>query len=206
MTPHSKERSFASVCRRLLHQTLESKFSWATHPSAQIPSLGTVSVGIEIVRNEGGSMKRYLAAKCLIISITTTAAVLIFASDTTAAGANGVTEPAFYVDGQLYRTVNTPTDLSRTRAPDFSFDTIYDFGGLQPNVATAAPGDPGYNGGRWRVRGLEFDDYEAAVEEFDTNDSGDLDSFEEVAEALEAGAATDIGVIKSFVCPVIKVP
>jgi hypothetical protein len=25
---------------------------------------------------------------------------------------------------------------------------------------TAAPGDPGYNGGRWMVHGLEFADYD----------------------------------------------
>ncbi len=46
-------------------------------------------------------------------------------------GAGGVTGPAFYVNGQLYRTVNTPTDLSKTGAPAHSFDSIYDFGGLQ---------------------------------------------------------------------------
>lgn len=123
-----------------------------------------------------------------------------------AAGSGGVTGPAFYVDGQLYRTVNTPTDLSNTGAPDRSFDTIYDFGGLQPNVATAAPGDRGYNGGRWRVHALSFSSYEAAVARFDTNDSGDLDSASEVQAALTAGAATDTGVVKSFVCPVIRVP
>src|SRR4051794_41734411 len=63
-----------------------------------------------------------------------------------AAGSGGVTGPAFYVDGQLYRTVNTPTDFSRTRAPDRSFDTMYEFFGLQRNVATAAPADPGLTG------------------------------------------------------------
>jgi hypothetical protein len=123
-----------------------------------------------------------------------------------AAGSGGVTGPAFYVDGQLYRTVNTPTDLSKTGAPDSSFDTIYQFFGLQPNVATAAPGDPGFNGGRWRVHGLEFADYDAAVAEFDANNSGDFDSADEVQAALAAGAAVDTGVIKSFECPVIKVP
>jgi hypothetical protein len=123
-----------------------------------------------------------------------------------AAGSGGVTGPAFYVDGQLYRTVNTPTDLSKTGAPDHSFDTIYDFGGLQPNVATAAPGDPGYNGGRWRVHGLSFINYAAAVMQFDSNGSGDLDSAAEVRAALAAGAATDMGIVKSFVCPVIRVP
>jgi len=122
-----------------------------------------------------------------------------------AAGSGGVTGPAFYVDGQLYRTVNTPTDLSNTGAPDSSFDTIYQFFGLQPNVATAAPGDPGFNGGRWRVHGLQFADYDAAVAQFDANNSGDFDSAAEVQAALDGGAAVDTEVIKSFECPVIRV-
>ena len=121
-----------------------------------------------------------------------------------AQGSGGVTEPAFYVDGELYRTVNTPTDLSGTGALEHSFDVIYDFSMLQPNVATAAPGDPGYNGGRWQVHGLEFADYDAAVAQFDVNGSGDFDSDEELNAALAAGAVTDTGVVKSFVCPVIK--
>lgn len=122
-----------------------------------------------------------------------------------AAGSGGVTGPAFYVDGQLYRTVNTPTDLSNTGAPDSSFDTIYQFFGLQPNVATAAPGDPGFNGGRWRVHGLQFADYDAAVAQFDANNSGDFDSAAEVQATLDGGAAVDTEVIKSFECPVIRV-
>jgi hypothetical protein len=117
----------------------------------------------------------------------------------------GVTGPAFYVDGVQYRTVNTPTELSNTGAPAHSFDTIYNFFGAQPlNVATAAPGDPGYNGGRWQVHGLEFSDYDAALAMFDANASGDFDSDEEVLAAIAAGAATDVGVVKSFVCPVIR--
>jgi hypothetical protein len=133
-------------------------------------------------------------------------AVLASAGSAIAGGSGGVSGPALYVDGQLYRTVGTPTDLSKTGAPANSFDTIYEFFGLQPNVATAAPGDPGYNGGRWRVHGLNFADYPAAVAAFDTNDSGNLDSDEEINAALAAGAATDIGVIKSFECPVIHLP
>jgi hypothetical protein len=118
----------------------------------------------------------------------------------------GVGGPAFYVDGQLYRTVGTPTDLSGTGAPAHSFDTIYQFFGLQPNVATAAPGDPGFNGGRWMVHGLSFSNYAAAVAAYDTNGSGNLDSDEEVAAALASGAATDIGVVRMFECPVIPLP
>jgi hypothetical protein len=72
-------------------------------------------------------------------------------------------------------------------------------------VATAAPGDPGYNGGRWRVHGLTFTNYAAAVAAYDANGSGDFDSEAEVAAAIAGGAATDIGVVKSFVCPVIQI-
>ncbi len=123
-----------------------------------------------------------------------------------AAGA-GVTGPAFYVDGTLYRTVGTPTDLSRTAAPAQSWDTIYDFGGNQRNVATTAPGDRGYNGGRWQVHALSFPSgYAAALAAGDANGSGAIDSDEELAAALATGAAVDAGVVKQFVCPVIPLP
>jgi hypothetical protein len=137
-----------------------------------------------------------LAAATLLVGSASVAA---------AAGSGGVGGPAFYVDGTLYRTVGTPTDLTGTGAPASSFDTIYEFFGVQTNVATAAPGDPGYNGGRWRVHGLTFTNYVAAVTAYDANLSGDLDSEAEVAAAIAGGAATDIGIVKSFVCPVIKI-
>src|SRR6266852_7256507 len=140
--------------------------------------------------------------KLVLAAIISALVAVAFASAAMAQGSGGVTGPSFYVNGQLYRTVGTPTDLSGTGAPASSFDTIYQFFGLQPNVATAAPGDPGFNGGRWRVHGLRFANYEAAVAQFDTNGSGNFDSDEEVAAAIAAGAATDIGVIKSFECPV----
>ena len=124
------------------------------------------------------------------------------------AGSGGVTGPAFYVDGQLYRTVNTPTDLSHTGAPAHSFDTIYMLPGQPFNVATAAPGDPGYNGGRWMVHLIAYNTSHAAtVAAHDANGSGDLDSAAEVQAALAdagPGGATDAGVVKEFVCPVIK--
>lgn len=124
-------------------------------------------------------------------------------------GAGGVTGPAFYVDGELYRTVGTPTDLSGTGAPIHSFDTIYAIAG-QPNVAEAAPGTLGYNGGRWMVRPVMFNaDYNTTLATYDANGSGDLDSNEEVGAALMDGGvagATLGGVVKSFECPVIKIP
>ena len=122
-----------------------------------------------------------------------------------AVSAAGVTGPAFYVDGELYRTVGTPTDLSRTGAPEHSFDTIYAIDG-QPNVATAAPGDRGFNGGRWRVHVLEIGDYSGALAAADANGSGDLDSAAEVESARAAGFIDDETRGPSFECPVIKVP
>ena len=116
----------------------------------------------------------------------------------------GVGGPAFYVNGVTYRTVGTPTDLSKTGAPASSFDTIYDFGGSQLN---AAPGDPGYHGGRWRVHALAWNtDYATTLAAHDTNHDGAIDTNAEVWGALAdggAGGAADLGVVKSFECPVI---
>jgi hypothetical protein len=118
----------------------------------------------------------------------------------------GVGGPAFYVEGAVYRTVGTPTDLSGTSAPDRSFDTIYEFFGAQLNVATAAPGDPAYDGGRWRVYGLTWNSsYADAVSEHGGG-NGVIDTNAEIAAVLAdpgpGGASTNL--IKSFVCPVIK--
>ena len=136
------------------------------------------------------------------------AGILAVPAGAMAGGSGGVTGPAFYVDGTLYRTVNTPTDFSHTGAPDSSFETIYDLGGLQPNVAEAGPGQPGFRGGRWQVRPLSFNtSYAATVAAHDANASGNLDSNEEVEAALAdtgPGGATLGPVVKSFECPVIK--
>jgi len=118
----------------------------------------------------------------------------------------GVTGPAFYVDGALYRTVGTPTALPQD-APVSSFDTIYDVSPSQTyNVADAAPGQPGYNGGRWLVQAITFGDFDAALATHDINGSGDFDSDEEIKAALAAGDAIDLGIVKSFVCPAIRLP
>ena len=133
---------------------------------------------------------------------------LVTAGAAFANGAGGVTGPAFYVNGEIYRTVGTPTDLSRTGAPAHSFDTIYDLGGAQLNVAEAAPGVSGYNGGRWMVHAVSFNtSWAATVAAHDSNGSGNLDSAAEVRSALAdpgATGATDLGVVKQFVCPAIK--
>jgi hypothetical protein len=141
------------------------------------------------------------------IALLASLAALAASGSALANGSGGVTGAAFYVDGQLYRTVNTPTDLSGTGAPAGSFDTIYALSG-QRNVATAAPGDLGYNGGRWMVHAVAYNtSWAATVAAHDANGSGDLDSAAEVSAAFAdpgSGGATDAGVVKQFVCPVIK--
>jgi hypothetical protein len=146
-------------------------------------------------------MKRAISIVALVLG------VVLVPTTALAAGAGGVTGPAFYVDGELYRTVGTPTDLTGTGAPEHSFDTIYAFvNGEQTNVAEAKPGDRDFNGGRWIVRGVTFADYGAAVSEHDANMSGNLDSAEEVEAALAGGDATYMGELARFVCPVIRIP
>lgn len=142
--------------------------------------------------------------KLSLIAIVT--AVAMLAPLTALAGVSG---PAFYVDGEVYRTVGTPTDFSTTGAPDHSYDTIYEFSGAQDlNVATAAPGDRSYNGGRWRVQVIGYapgEDYASAVAAHDDNSSGDFDSAAEVQAAIDAGVmTTNAG--PSFECPVIPIP
>ena len=145
-------------------------------------------------------MKRLVLLLGLVALVTTGSAI--------AGGSRGVTGPAFYVDGVLYRTVGTPTDLSKTGAPASSFDTIYALSGQPYNVSTVAPGYRGYNGGRWMVHAIAYNtSWAATVAAHDTNASGDLDSAAEVEAALAdpgPAGAKDTGVVKQFVCPAIK--
>lgn len=137
-------------------------------------------------------------ALSLVLALATLVAVALPATA-------GVTGPAFYVDGELYRTVGTPTDFSGTGAPADSYDVIYAIDGAR-NVAEAAPGDTDYNGGRWQVHAISIDDLDATIAAVDDNDSGTLDSAEEVHHALALGLAVDEGVVRSFLCPVIPLP
>ena len=148
------------------------------------------------------AVTRRLLAPALALVI----AIMAFSS----VSAAGVTGPAFYIDGILYRTVGTPTDFSSTGAPAHTYDVIYNFGGLQLNVATAAPGDPGFNGGRWEVHRLVFgaNQYQAALADalVDLNHNDVLDSDEEVLAAIARGYASDGGVIRRFECTVVPLP
>jgi hypothetical protein len=76
------------------------------------------------------------------------------------------------------------------------------------NVATAAPGDRDYNGGRWQVQVIgyaEGESYASALAAFDANGSGDFDSADEVQAAIGAEVITTTAG-PSFECPVITMP
>lgn len=142
-------------------------------------------------------------------SIRLAAPLLALAGLAVAAPAQaGVSGPAFWIDGTMYRTVATPTDLAGTGAPESTYDAIYDFGGAQANVAEAKPGDTDFNGGRWAVHQLAFPTgYDAALASGDTNANGSIDSTAELQPAFDDGTAVDTGtILKRFVCTVNRVP
>jgi hypothetical protein len=156
------------------------------------------------MRGLRGTRGRVATVRLAVAGVVVTAAAVFGSSSAFAAGVGG---SAFYAGGQLYRTVGTPTDLSGTGAPDGAWDVLYDFGGVQLNVSTVAPGDAGYNGGRWQVHALAFPaGYAAAVAAGDVDGDGVLTSGIEVEAALSAGTAADGGVVKQFECPVIPLP
>lgn len=121
-----------------------------------------------------------------------------------AEGATVVRGQAFYVDGGQYRTVLTPRDLP-TKAPLHSFDVLYNFQGVQPAVAEAAPGQPGYNGGRWIVNLVEYADGWQMYTDGMTSDGQPVFVSDEAVEAaVDAGALNVTYDVRRFVCPVIK--
>ena len=144
----------------------------------------------------------------LAVSILAVPALTFGGLAATAPAHAGVSGPAFWIDGTLYRTVATPTDLSGTGAPESTYDAIYSFGGAQQNVAEAKPGDTDFNGGRWAVHELAFPQgYAAALESGDANGNGAIDSTSELELAFADGTAADTGtILRRFVCTVNRVP
>jgi hypothetical protein len=109
--------------------------------------------------------------------------------------AGGPPSVGFYANGDLYRTVGTPTDFSKTGAPAHSFDHIYALGNGLMNVAESAPGDRDFNGGRWMVTPVEW--HTTPVQ---------LTSDTDVNDYAEAGLLTILDPIRFFECPVIRIP
>jgi hypothetical protein len=129
----------------------------------------------------------------LAAGATSAAILLAVAASTVAAG--GPPHVGFYANGDLYRTIGTPTDFSHTGAPASSFDRIFVLGDGLMNVAEAAPGDRDYNGGRWMVVPVTWN-----------TTPHQLKSDAQVMAAAQAGDLT-IGTtpLAEFECPVIPI-
>jgi hypothetical protein len=126
-----------------------------------------------------------LAAAAMLTSI---AATSVFA-------AGNPLHVGFYADGSLYRTLGTPTDFTNTGAPASSFEPIYALGNDLINVAAAAPGQPGFRGGRWMVLPVTWN--VTPVQ---------LTSGAQVLAYAQAGMLTIASTpVKEFECPVIPI-
>ncbi|HJP72495.1 MAG TPA: hypothetical protein VJ975_12330 [Candidatus Limnocylindria bacterium] len=125
------------------------------------------------------------------------AATFVLALSVSTVAAGGPPSLSFYVDGQRYRTIATPTDLSNTGAPDSSFDRIYALGNGLINVAEAKPGDADFNGGRWMVIPVTWS---MGVTPVQLTDADTIEAYE------QAGMVSFGAPIKYFVCTVNKVP
>jgi hypothetical protein len=86
--------------------------------------------------------------RLLLLGAATAAAAAALAGSAMADGV-GPASGTFYAFDQAFQSVITPTSIP----DDGPFDTLYmfpDCANCAP-VSDAAPGHPGYNGGRWRV-------------------------------------------------------
>jgi hypothetical protein len=97
----------------------------------------------------------------------------------------GPPEGTIYAFDKAFRTIATPTALPN-RGPT---DTIYEFPDCAScaSVSEAAPGTPGYNGGRWKV-----------VQAFG------ITSQLTNADAVVASASSLVDTGTRFVCPLIR--
>ena len=134
-------------------------------------------------------MRRTLAAMA--------AATFILALSVSSVAAAGPPSLSFYVDGQRYRTIGTPTDLSNTGAPESSFDRIYALGDGLINVAESKPGDRDFNGGRWMVIPVTW---ATGVSPVQLTDADTVEAWE------DAGMLSFGDPVKYFVCTVNRVP
>jgi hypothetical protein len=122
----------------------------------------------------------------LLLSLVSAVAAAVLAAPAAPVG-NSLGPPGstIYAFDQAYRTIATPTSLPNRGA----FDTIYVFPDCPTcaSVSEAAPGQPGYNGGRWKV-----------VQAFGI--TSQLTNAEAVVDA--ASSLVDTGT--RFVCPLIR--
>lgn len=132
-------------------------------------------------------LRRLAAALGAAALFTSVAATSVFAGAPPHIG--------FYADGTLWRTEGTTTDFTNTGAPTSSFEAIYALGSGLTNVAAAAPGDPGFRGGRWMVLPITW--HTTPVQ---------LTSADQVLAYASAGLLTIASTpVREFECPVIPI-
>src|SRR5215218_11076894 len=122
--------------------------------------------------------------RLILLVLASAVAVAVLAAPSMSSGL-GPPGSTIYAFDQAYRTIATPTSLP-DRGP---FDTIYVFPDCPScaSVSEAAPGHPGYNGGRWNV-----------VQAFGITTQ--LTNADDVV--AQASALVETGT--RFVCPLIK--
>jgi hypothetical protein len=124
-------------------------------------------------------------------SLLVVAAVAALAQGAFASQGAGPPGGNLYASDRLFSTIGTPADL-----PDHGrFDVIYVLGNGLANVAEAAPGEPGFNGGRWEVRPVTW--LTISPTQF-TNAA-------QVQAAAAAGQISIGAVIRRFECPLIPI-
>ncbi|HET6349416.1 MAG TPA: hypothetical protein VFH88_10085 [Candidatus Krumholzibacteria bacterium] len=114
---------------------------------------------------------------------------LVLAATSQAQGPLGPPGGLIYASGQLFKTVATPNDLPNHGR----FEPIYVLGGNLINVAEAAPGEPGFVGGRWEVHAINWL----------TISPKQFMSAQEIHDAVAANQISIGPVLRTFECPLI---
>ncbi len=145
--------------------------------------------------------------KSKVFIIILAMAIVGMAAGMAAAGGATRVSGAIWAHGELYDTVITPTTF--IAPPEHSTDILYNFGmsGLagQRSVSESAPGDPGFNGGRWDVQMVVFT--AQGVEAHDPDGDG-IVNFEltDAVEVLDHEALVHIVINDAnfyFECPML---
>jgi len=130
--------------------------------------------------------KEWTMKRKMLVTLAAGAAAAALAGPAMADGSSlGPPGDTIYAFDEAFRTIATPTSLP-DRGPT---DTIYVFPDCAgcASVSEAAPGTPGYNGGRWKV-----------VQAFG------ITSQLTNADAVVASASALVDTGTRFVCPLIR--
>ncbi|KAG9307442.1 hypothetical protein G9A89_017272 [Geosiphon pyriformis] len=119
----------------------------------------------------------------------------------------------FWFNAVKYETISLPTDFTDTGAPDSTFNRIFvikkqlscDPDPTHLNVIDSAPGERGFNGGRWKVYIVDFgtscESFTYAVANYARN-GVDFEFAEDLLNAIDSGFASLGQLLKTFECPV----